>query len=145
MISTARARLGDGLQVEVTGPGAETLRTDMPRGIGGGASVPSPGWYFRAAAAACVASLIGIRAAALGIELPAGALEVEVDSESDDRGILGLDETIPAGALSVRIVVHVLAPSFPRATAEELSRWAVDHCPVTDTVRRSVPIELRLA
>jgi len=143
--SAARARLGDGLVVEVTGPGSETLRTDMPRGIGGGASVPSPGWYFRAAAAACVASLVGIRAAALGIELPAGALEIEVDSESDDRGILGLDEAIPAGALSVRIVVRILSPSFPRATADELARWAVDHCPVTDTVRRSVPVEVELA
>ena len=142
--SAARARLGDGLRVDVSGPGGEELRTDMPRGIGGAASVPSPGWYFRAAAAACVASLIGIRAAALGIELPADSVEVTVDSESDDRGILGLDDAIPAGALSIRVVASLAAGSVDRAAFEALARWAVDHCPVTDTARREVPIELEL-
>jgi uncharacterized OsmC-like protein len=143
--SHARARLGDGLRVEVAGPGGESLRTDMPRAIGGTATEPSPGWYFRAAAAACVASLIGIRAATLGIELPAESVEVMVDSESDDRGILGLDGAIPAGALSLRVVVSLAAGSVDRSTFEGLVRWAVDRCPVTDTAQRAVPIELELA
>ena len=57
--SAARARLVDGLRTEVSGPGGERLETDMPAGIGGSAAVPSPGWYFRAAVASCVATLIG--------------------------------------------------------------------------------------
>lgn len=142
--SLAHARLTTGLLVEVDGPGGERLTTDMPTGIGGGASVPSPGWYFRAAAAACVASLIGIRAAATGVDLPPNSIEVTVDSESDDRGILGLDDTIPAGALSIRVVVGVRGGAPARERVEELARWAVDHCPVTDTARRVVPIEVRL-
>jgi uncharacterized OsmC-like protein len=140
--SHARARLGAGLVVEVNGPGGESLRTDMPRGIGGTASVPSPGWYFRAAAASCVGSLIGIRAAAVGVSLPPGAVEVTVDSESDDRGILGLDDAVPAGALSLRVDVRAATSAVDRETLEELARWAIDHCPVTDSVSRSVPIEL---
>ena len=140
--SVAKARLGDGLRVEVHGPGGEELITDMPKGIGGGASVPSPGWYFRAAAASCVASLIGIRAAMVGLELPADSLDVTVDSESDDRGILGLEETVPAGALSMRVAVSLVAKSVDRAAFEEVVRWAVDHCPVTDTAARAVPVEL---
>ena len=36
-----------------------------------------------------------------------GAIEVTVDSESDDRGILGLDAAIDAGALSMKVVVSV--------------------------------------
>jgi uncharacterized OsmC-like protein len=142
--SAARARLVHGLRVEVSGPTGEQLTTDMPRGIGGSAAAPSPGWYFRAAAASCVASLIGIRAAMVGLELPGDAVEVIVDSESDDRGILGLDEAIPAGALSLKVVVSVVAGSVERARLEEVARWAVDHCPVTDTARRGVPIELAL-
>ncbi len=142
--SHATARLGDGLRVEVTGPGGEALRTDMPRAIGGSATVASPGWYFRAAAAACVASLIGIRAAMLGVELPAEAVEVIVDSESDDRGILALDAAIPAGVLSLRVAVSIAGGSVDRSTFEDVVRWAVDHCPVTDTARRAVPVELRL-
>ena len=67
--SAAVARLGANLHVDVTGPGGEAIATDMPRGIGGEATVPSPGWLFRAAAASCVAALIGIRAATQGIDL----------------------------------------------------------------------------
>ncbi len=142
--SHAVARLTGGLRAEVQGPGGERLSTDMPNAIGGGAAMPSPGWYFRAAAAACVASLIGIRAAMTGIALPAGSVEVTVDSESDDRGILGMGDAIPAGALSLRVVVVVRSGVAGRETIEAMARWAVDHCPVTDTAQRAVPIEIRL-
>jgi uncharacterized OsmC-like protein len=140
--SAAIARLTDGLRVKVSGPGGESLTTDMPRGIGGTASAPSPGWYFRAAAAACIATLIGIRAGMLGASLTPGSVEVSVDSESDDRGILGLDDEIPAGALSLRIAVSVAQQGLEREQIEAMARWAVDHCPVTDTTRRAVPIEV---
>ncbi len=143
--SHARARLSDGLRVEVEGPGGERLVTDMPRAIGGGATAPSPGWYFRAAAASCVAALIGIRAAVTGVELPADTVTVTVDSESDDRGILGLDDAIDAGALSMRVSVSVAEVSIDRAAFEDIVRWAVDHCPVTDSVARAVPVEIELA
>jgi uncharacterized OsmC-like protein len=142
--SHARARLSDGLRVEIEGPGGERLTTDMPRAIGGGASAPSPGWYLRAAAASCVAALIGIRAAMVGLEHPAESVSVTVDSESHDRGILGLDDGTPAGALSMRVAVALTAVSVEKSAFEEVVRWAVDHCPVTDTVRRPVPIELEL-
>lgn len=142
--SHARARLTKGLRAEVEGPGGERLSTDMPKGIGGGAAMPSPGWYFRAAAAACVASLIGIRSAMTGVELAPESIEVTVDSESDDRGILGLDDRIPAGALSLRVVVAVEGGGPGREELEALAQWAVDHCPVTDTTQRAIPIEIRL-
>ena len=54
-------------------------------------------------------------------------IEVTVDSESDDRGILGLDEAIPAGALSVRVAVvlgRAGSPEAPRSWT-----WVVHHCP----------------
>lgn len=136
----ATARLTAGLRVDVTGPGGESLRTDMPRGIGGGATEPSPGWFFRAASAACVASLIAIRAAATGVTIL--SCEVRVDSESDDRGILGLDDDVPPGPLSTRIEITIEAPGMQRAERLALGRWAVDHCPVTDAIARAVPIEV---
>src|SRR5262249_14599148 len=106
----------------------------------GTATVPSPGWLFRAATAACVASLIGIRAAATNIRLE--SVEVTVDSESDDRGILGLDPDVPAGALSMKVASRVRADGLSADGGDALIRWAVEHCPVTDTVQRAVPIEL---
>jgi uncharacterized OsmC-like protein len=138
--SAARARLTSGLSIEVTGPGGERLLTDMPTGIGGAASAPSPGWFLRAAAASCVASLIAIRAAATGHAV--GSIEIEVDSESDDRGILGLDPEIPAGALSMKIVAYVDALGAEQSVVEDLVAWAVEHCPVTNTVARAVPVEV---
>lgn len=138
--SSAKATLSAGLVVHVTGPGGEALTTDMPTGIGGTATAPSPGWYLRAAQASCVAALVAIRAAATGI--PFDDVQVTVDSESDDRGILGLDPAIPAGALSGRIEVSIRAHGRTPAELDQLARWAIDHCPVTDTVRRAVPLEL---
>jgi len=59
------------------------------------------------------------------------------------RGILGLDPAIPAGALSARVVITIDA-DVDRATAEALARWAVDHCPVTESLSRAVPLELEV-
>jgi uncharacterized OsmC-like protein len=136
--SPAHARVVSGLSVEVTGPGTERLTTDMPAGIGGSAAAPSPGWFLRAATASCVASLVAIRAAATGVTVI--SVDVEVDSESDDRGILGLDPSIPAGALSTRVVVSIDAPGVDRQVVDAIAAWAVEHCPVSDTIARAVPI-----
>ena len=135
----AVARLTDGLRVQVTGAGGESVATDMPRGIGGTASAPSPGWLFRAAVASCVTSLIAIRASVVGVTLD--AIEVSVDSESDDRGILGMDSATPAGPLSARIEVR-LRSAQSDAPIDELVAWAVDHCPVSEALRRAVPVEI---
>ncbi len=75
--------------MRVSGADGASLVTDMVTGIGGGGSAPSPGWMFRAAYASCVATLIAMRAAEEGWTLE--ALEVSIDSESDDRGILATD------------------------------------------------------
>ena len=141
--SPAVARLVEGLRVEVSGADGANLQTDMPTGIGGTATAPSPGWMLRAATASCVASLIAIRAAVLGFAL--SSVAVSVDSESDDRGILGLDDSIPAGPMSTRIEVAISAPGQASEEVDALVRWAVDHCPVSDAIKRPVPVEVTIA
>ncbi len=139
--ATARLDDGDGLRVEVSGPDGAQMTTDMPASVGGSNTSPSPGWYLRAAEASCVATLIAMRAAHEGVAFK--GLEVTVDSESDDRGILGIVEDIPAGPLRARVRVRV---SEVRVDDEDDSvwasivDWAVEHCPVTDAVRRAVPL-----
>ena len=39
----ATASLVDGLKCRVTGSAGETFQTDMPAGLGGGATAPTPG------------------------------------------------------------------------------------------------------
>ena len=81
-----------------------------------------------------------MRAAQLGIE--GFTCEVEVDSESDDRGILGLDASVPGGPFSMRVGVRSTGASSDRL--EEIAHWAVEHCPVSDAVRRAVPLSIDL-
>lgn len=140
--SVARATVVDGLRVRVEGAAGEVLETDMPAAVGGGGEAPSPGWYFRAALAACVTSLATMRAAQLGWD--GFRCSVEVDSESDDRGILGLDRSVPGGPLSLRISIRATAPGAGLAELEELAVWAVEHCPVSDAVRRAVPVHIEV-
>jgi uncharacterized OsmC-like protein len=138
--SAATASLVDGLVVRVTGTGGASLTTDMVRSVGGSETAPSPGWLLRAAEASCVATLIAMRAATSGIALD--ALEVTVDSESDDRGILGIDESVPAGPLRSRVSVRLLAEGVEGATLEDIARWGVQHCPVCDALERAVPVAI---
>jgi uncharacterized OsmC-like protein len=138
--SVATARLEAGLHVRVDGGAGEAMETDMPSAVGGSGTAPGPGWYLRAATAACVASLAGMRAAQLG--LVGFSCTVEVDSESDDRGILGLDGTVPAGPLSVRIGIQLAAENAAAGVLDELAGWALDHCPVSDALRRALPVRV---
>ena len=133
--SAATAVLGDGLRVTVTGPDGASLTTDMPKSIGGRGESPSPGWFLRAAQAGCLATLIGMEAARAGVTL--GRVEVVVDSQSDDFGILGIDEAVPAGPLTSKATVRIETenPTDLSAVVAAADR----HCPVTDAVRRAVP------
>src|SRR5437868_7958963 len=135
--SPATAVLESGLAVTVQGPNGASVVTDMPKSVGGGDGAPSPGWLLRAAQASCLATLIAMRAAEQGL-MP-GRIEVVVDSESDDRGILGIDDSIPAGPLSSRARVRIGGDGVAAGQLEALIEWADRHCPVQDAVRRAVP------
>ena len=80
---------------------------DMPPSVGGGGKAPSPGWFLRASHASCIATLIAMRAAEEGVVMT--QLEVVVDSQSDDRGILGAADDVPAGPLSTSFRVALSA------------------------------------
>ena len=151
--SPAVARLTslDGLRTDVTGPNGAQLTTDMPTSVGGTNTTASPGWYLRAAEASCVATLIAMRAARLGVRLT--DLEVTVDSESNDWGILGIGD-ISAGPMSTRIAVRIRGgeggeggvdtEGYTAHDLHELVNWAVEHCPVTDAVRRAIPMNIEV-
>jgi len=139
--SAVSAVLGEGLLVHVTGADGASITTDMPRSVGGAASAPSPGFYLRAAQASCVAVVIGMRAAQEGVRL--AHLEVIVDSTSDDRGILGLDPAIPAGPLRSRVRVNASGDA-PRDQLDAIVRWGIEHCPVSDAVKRAVPVDIEV-
>lgn len=136
--SRATARLGQSLRVDVEGPSAERITTDMPAAVGGHGEHPSPGWLFRAAIASCVASTIAMEAAREEVEL--SSLEVGVDSESDDRGMLGMDESIPAGPFSTRIRVRASAEGVEGSRLTEIVERGAGRCPVCDATKRAIDV-----
>ncbi len=119
-IATARVVDMEGLKVAVEGPDGAQITTDMPVSVGGTNTSVSPGWFLRAAEASCVATLIAMHAAHQGVTLE--SVEVTVDSELDDRGITGADDSVPAGPLSTRVVVRS-AQSIGRPRRARADQW----------------------
>jgi uncharacterized OsmC-like protein len=129
------ARLLEKLRCRVTGTSGETILTDMPPALGGDGTAPSPGWYLRAALAACTATVIAMRAARLDVALT--TLEVTVESEADQRGLLGLDERVSAGVAVLRTRVRIGATNADAEQLRALVQWGDTHSPVACTVRHA--------
>jgi uncharacterized OsmC-like protein len=140
--SYATATIEEGLRCTVRGPDGAETHTDMVTSIGGENSAPSPGWLLRAATASCVATLIAMRAAHQGVNVQ--MIEVTVDSESDDRGILGISGGVPAGPLSVSTRIKVGPGSADHEVVREIIEWGDQHCPVSDLTRRAVPMNMEI-
>ncbi len=69
-------------------------------------------------------------------------LEVTVDSESDDRGITGADDAIPAGPFSSAVRIALAAEGVDAERLRALAGWGWRHCPVDDAVRRAIPVSV---
>jgi uncharacterized OsmC-like protein len=80
-----------------------------------------------------------MRAARLGV--PLETLEVTAESESDNRGILGMDAGISAGLSAVRLRVRIRGDAEPEAL-KQIVAWANDHSPVGCTLQRPAPCTL---
>jgi uncharacterized OsmC-like protein len=138
----ATAALQDGLKLRVTGPRGEVVETDMPSLVGGTASGPAPSWLMRAGLASCTASTIAMRAARLGVVLD--TLEVTVESESDYRGFLGVDDSVSAALTGLRTSVRIGAANANPDQLREIVRWGDEHSPVACTLRETGKMPLHV-
>jgi uncharacterized OsmC-like protein len=133
--AAATAVREEGLRFRVEGPNGVVV-TDMSKSVGGGATAPTPGWLMRAALAACDATIVEMEAARDGVELT--ELKVTVDSESDFRGVLGLDGDVHPGPRAVRVRIEVAAANTTDDQLRELVRRAEARSPVRDALVREV-------
>ena len=134
----ARAQLVNGLVTSVEGPSGQWVTTDMPRGVGGSASAPTPGWYVRAGIASCTATVIAMRAAELAV--PLRRLEVRVESRSNDCGMIGMDDRVHAGPLDAAMYVVISSDGASRETLTEIVDWGIAHSPMADALTRAVSL-----
>jgi uncharacterized OsmC-like protein len=132
----------EGLRFRVDGPKG-SLTSDMSKSVGGGATAPTPAWLLRAALASCDATLVAMEAARDGVELT--DLEVTVDSESDFRGILGVDDSLNPGPLKLRVRIQVAASDASDDQLREIVQRAESRSPVRDVVARAIPMTTEIA
>jgi uncharacterized OsmC-like protein len=127
----------EGLRFRVEGPKG-SLTSDMSTSVGGGATAPTPAWLLRAALASCDASLVAMEAARDGVELT--HLEVTVDSDSDFRGILGVDDSVDPGPLKLRVRIQLAASKATEDQLRAIVERAESRSPVRDVVARGIPM-----
>jgi uncharacterized OsmC-like protein len=135
--AAATAVREEGLRFRVEGPTGDVI-SDMAKMVGGGATAPTPGWLLRAALASCDATLVAMEAAREGVELT--DLTVTVDSESDFRGVLGVDDSVSPGPLAVRVRIQLAAGNATEDQLREIVQRAESRSPVRDALERAVPM-----
>ena len=135
--TTAVAVRESGLRFRISGPHGEVV-TDMAESVGGGATAPTPGWLMRAALASCDASTVVLEAAREGIELT--DLRITVESESDSRGVLGLDDSVTAGPLEVRVRIELAASNATPEQLREVVERAESRSAVGDALARPISV-----
>jgi uncharacterized OsmC-like protein len=97
----------------------------------------NPVEFLLHALAGCVTTTFVLHAAARGIAIR--RLSTELRGELDVQGLLGLDDTVPPGYESIRVVMDVEADCADEEL-EQLLDHAQRHSPVCNTICRPVPV-----
>lgn len=142
----AKARWASGARILVRNTNGIEVATDMPVELGGTGDQVTPGWLFRAGIASCAATSITLAAACEGIELT--ALEVDVGSRSDARGLLGMSEPngepVHAGPFDVELHVTVAANGATPSALKTLVERCLSHSPVPSALVTTTPFALHV-
>jgi uncharacterized OsmC-like protein len=142
----ATARWMGGLRVISSHANGMQVTSDLPAELGGTGDQVSPGWFFRAGLAACLATSIAIQAAAAGIAL--SALEVRATSRSDLRGLFGMCESdgepVGAGPIAAGLTVRIAAPGVESTEINHLVERSYLQSPISSALRHAVPVSLAI-
>ena len=132
--AVSKVRMVNGLTCEIN-EGNWKFSVDMPEGIGGNNTAPTPGVYGRAALGSCLA--IGYMMKAAELSIPIKNLEVEVQADFDDGALLGTaDKNIPPGYLEVRYTITIESDA-PEETIMQMLDDGDKHSPYLDVFSRA--------
>lgn len=131
--ATSHIRLNQGLSFDVS-EGNWKFSVDMPEGIGGDNSAPTPGVYGRAAFGSCLAIGYMMKASLMGLDIK--NLEVEVQADFDDGALIGTaDKSVPPGYLEIRYAVTVESDE-PEEKIMAMLDEGDEHSPYLDVFTR---------
>lgn len=97
----------------------------------------NPVEFLLHALAGCVTTTFVLHAMARSITIQ--ELSTELQGDIDLQGLLGLDESVPAGYERIGIKLHVTA-DCPDEVLDDLLAYAQQHSPVCNTVCWPVPV-----
>ena len=80
-----------------------------------------------------------MHAAARGIKVD--SISTELEGDIDVRGVLGLDDSVPAGFSQIRMQMTIAA-DCTKAELDDLMEFARMHSPIFNSVSRPVPVQL---
>jgi uncharacterized OsmC-like protein len=121
--------------------GDEQIVIDLSEEYGGEGKTPSAGFFVRAALGACLAQGYYVQAACFGV--PISRLSVELHSDHDMRGPLGIDDSVPRSYTGIRYIVRIESTA-PRNAVEEMIDKSDDLDWVRDVFARAIPLEREL-
>lgn len=134
--AVTKIRVRDGTTCEVE-HGDWRFTADVGPDAGGNDAGPGPGILERAALGSCLA--IGYATWAAKMDVPLDRIEVDVETEFDARGSLGITDQAPGFR---RICYRVrIESSAPKEEIRKVVDEADAHSPVRDDFRRAIPME----
>lgn len=134
--STIRDFYGAG-QEDKTRTSAFEFTNGEPPVLLGNNEGANPVEFLLHALAGCVTTTFVLHAMARGITIY--ELSTELHGDIDLQGLLGLDDSVPAGYEQINIRMHVRA-SCSDEELDDLLGYAKQHSPTCNTVCRPVPV-----
>lgn len=132
--NVSRARVVAGAHCEVVERGWR-FAMDLPADTGGTDAGPTPGVHGRAALAGCLAMGYSVQLARAGIE--PRSIEVEVEADSDHRGMLGLTDR--PGYVALRHTLY-LDCDAPREVVQQAIERAQRLSPYLSMFKAAQPV-----
>jgi uncharacterized OsmC-like protein len=144
--TSATSRWQGGTRIATSHPNGTQISSDMPTELGGTGDCITPGWLFRAGIAACSTTTIRMAAAARGVDL--SSLEVQVKSQSDARGLLGMTEPdgtrVSARPRDFEMFVRIRAPKSTPADLRAVVEEGLLRSPVSCAIQGAVAMTLHI-
>lgn len=117
------------------------IEADEPAVLLGADKAPNPAEYLLHALAACVTTSMVYHAAKKGIQIK--EVESRVEGKIDLRGFLGVADDVPTGFDDIQMLFKVKA-NVPDDQLADVLALGPKFSPVFDTVRRPIPITVKL-